>query len=74
MKSTRAMLPDVPLKECWFARPQLYFTNYLRPVMGGRQTGCSMYHKYDIQAQLMFYSTLKLLNLPRALFRSNGNS
>ena len=28
---------DVPLKECWFTRPQLYFTTYLRPRMGGRQ-------------------------------------
>ena len=25
---------DVPLEDCWFARPQLYFTCYLRPTNG----------------------------------------
>ncbi len=26
--------PDVPLEDCWYARPQLFFTCHLRPISG----------------------------------------
>ena len=34
---------DIPLEECWFALPQLYFTCYLRPRDGRSPTGSSAY-------------------------------
>ena len=55
---------DVPVEECWFARPQLHFTYYLRARDGRSPTGRCTYGEDDIQVQLMFYSTFEVLDLP----------
>ena len=55
---------DVPPEECWFARPQLYLTCYLRPRDGRSPTGRRTYGEDDIQVQLMFYITFGVLDLP----------
>ena len=59
---------DVPLEECLFALPQLYFTCYLRPrarTRDGRSpTGRRTYVVDDIAVQSMFYSTFEALDLP----------
>ena len=49
-------LTDVPLEECWFAWPQLYFTCYLRSRDGRFPKGCSTYGKDDAAVQLTLYS------------------
>ena len=56
---------DVPLEKCWVARPQLFFTCYLRP-RGGRppKRANYTYGADDIQVQLVFYSTFEPVVLP----------
>ena len=56
---------DVPLEDCWAARPQLFFTCHLRP-MGGRmpKTGCHKTGPNDLRYDLVFFSTFEELKLP----------
>ena len=56
---------DVALEACWIARPQLFFTCFLRPV-GGRRPKREMdtYGPDDIRVDLMFFSTFEDLDLP----------
>ena len=54
---------EVPLGECWFALPQIYFTCYLGPRDGRLPTGRRKYGEDDIQIQLV-YSTFEVLDLP----------
>ena len=55
---------DVPLEECWLARPLLDFTCYLTPRDRRSPTGRRTYGEDDIQVHLMFYSTFQVLELP----------
>ncbi len=56
---------DVPLDDCWFARPQLLFTCYLRPK-GGRSPKNPTYScgPDDLRYSLVFFSTFEELKLP----------
>ena len=55
----------VPLEDCWYARPQLYFTCVLRPT-NGRLPKNRSYKKGpdDIEYTLVFFSTFEELTLP----------
>ena len=55
----------VPLEDCWYARPQLYFTCVLRPT-NGRLPKNRTYKKGpdDIECTLVFFSTFEELTLP----------
>jgi len=56
---------DVPLEDCWYARPQLLFTCYLRPT-GGRPPKNASYRcgPDDLRYNLVFFSTFEELKLP----------
>jgi hypothetical protein len=56
---------DVPLDDCWFARPQLLLTCYLRPK-GGRPPKNPTYScgPDDLRYRLVFFSTFEELKLP----------
>ena len=56
---------DVPLEDCWYARPQLLFTCYLRPKHG-RAPKNPTYRNGpdDIHKHLVFFSTFEELNCP----------
>jgi hypothetical protein len=56
---------DVPLEDCWYARPQLLFTCYLRPS-GGRPPKNASYRcgPDDLRYNLVFFSTFEELKLP----------
>ena len=56
---------DVPLEDCWAARPQLFFSCHLRPK-GGRmpKTGCHKTGPDDLRYDLVFFSTFEELKLP----------
>ena len=56
---------DVPLEDCWYARPQLFFTCVLRPK-NGRLPKDKRCHTGpdDIVHTLVFFSTFEELNLP----------
>ncbi len=56
---------DVPLEDCWYARMQLLFTCYLRP-MGGRPPKNPSYRCSldDLRYHLVFFSTFEELKLP----------
>ena len=56
---------DVPLEDCWYARPQLLFTCYLRPK-GGRtpRNKTYTYGPDDLRYHLVFFSTFEELKLP----------
>ena len=56
---------DVPLEDCWYARPQLFFTCALRP-RGGRMPKNPTYKTGpdDIVHSLVFFSTFEELDLP----------
>ena len=56
---------DVPLEECWYARPQLLFTCFLRP-QGGRPPKNPSYRcgPDDRPYHLVFFSTFEELMLP----------
>jgi hypothetical protein len=59
---------DVPLEDCWYARPQLSFTCILRPK-DGRLPKTRSYRSYktspdDIIYTLVFFSTFEELKLP----------
>jgi hypothetical protein len=60
---------DVPLKDCWFAYPQLYFTCYLcqcvRPKNG--RLPKNLHYKLgpdDVPHHLIFFNTFEELKLP----------
>ena len=58
---------EVPLEECWMARPQLFFTCFLRPVDGRppkRAMDSDTYGPDDIRADLVLFSTFEDLDLP----------
>ena len=56
---------DVPLEDCWYARPQLFFTCVLRPK-NGRLPKNRTYKTGpdDIECTLVFFSTFEELELP----------
>jgi hypothetical protein len=56
---------DVPLEDCWYARPQLFFTCNLRPA-GGRPPKKPSYRigPDDLLFHLVFFSTFEELVLP----------
>jgi hypothetical protein len=56
---------DVPLEDCWYARPQLFFTCYLHPT-GGRPPKNANYRYCpdDLCYHLVFFSTFEELKLP----------
>ena len=56
---------DVPLEDCWYARPQLFFTCVLRPK-DGRLPKNRTYKTGpdDIVYTLVFFSTFEELKLP----------
>jgi len=54
---------DVPLDDCWIARPQLYFTCHLRPANGRQPKARHTYGKDDIPVELVFFSTFEELAL-----------
>ena len=56
---------DVPLEDCWYARPQLFFTCHLRPA-GGRPPKNPSYRigPDDLLLNLVFFSTFEELVLP----------
>ncbi len=58
-------IADVPFKDCWYARPQLFFQCYLRPT-GGRQPKNPLYKigPDDLMYNLVFFSTFEELDLP----------
>ena len=56
---------EVPLEECWMARPQLFFTCFLRPVDGRPpKRAMDTYGPDDIRADLVLFSTFEDLDLP----------
>ena len=56
---------DVPFEDCWYARPQLFFTCNLRPT-GGRPPKNPSYKigPDDLLFNLVFFSTFEELQLP----------
>ena len=51
---------DVPLEDCWYARPQLLFTLYLRPKHGiAPKNPTYRYCPDDIHKYLVFFSTFE---------------
>jgi len=54
---------DVPLDDCWIARPQLYFTCHLRPANGRQPKARRTYGEDDIPVELVFFSTFEELAL-----------
>ena len=55
---------DVPLEDCWYARPQLLFTCYLRPKHGRAPKNPNYrYGPDDIHKHLVFFSTFEELKL-----------
>ncbi len=55
----------MPLEDCWFARPELYFTCYLRPKNGRLLK--NPHYKLgpdDVPHHLVFFSTFEELELP----------
>ena len=56
---------DVPLEDCWYARPQLFFTCVMRPK-NGRLPKDKRCHAGpdDIRYTLVFFSTFEVLDLP----------
>ena len=56
---------DVHLEDCWYARPQLLFTCYLRPKHGrAPKNPTYRYGPDDIHKHLVFFSTFEELKLP----------
>ena len=56
---------DVPLEDCWYARPQLFFTCYLRPKNGRLPKNPRYKHgPDDVFHHLVFFSTFEELKLP----------
>ena len=56
---------DVPLEDCWYARPQLLFTCYLHPKHGrAPKNPTYRYCPDDIHKHLVFFSTFEELKLP----------
>jgi len=56
---------DVPLQDCWYARPQLFFTCILRPK-DGREPKNRTYKTGpdDLVYHLVFFNTFEELTLP----------
>ena len=56
---------DVPLEDCWYARPQLLFTCYLRPKdVRAQKNSHYRLGPDDIRYHLVFFSTFEELKLP----------
>ena len=56
---------DVPLEDCWYARPQLFFKCTLRPKDGRKPKNPSYrYGPDDLTYYLVFFSTFEELTLP----------
>ncbi len=58
-------IDNVPFKDCWYARPQLFFQCHLRPTGGWLPKNPS--YKIgpdDLLFNLVFFSTFEELNLP----------
>ena len=57
---------DVPIAECWYARPQLFFTCNVRPKDGRPPSRANYTHgPDDIRLELVFFSTFESLDLPK---------
>jgi hypothetical protein len=58
-------IDDVPFKDCWCARPQLFFQCYMRPT-GGRQPKHWSYKigPDDLLFNLVFSARLRSLTCP----------
>ena len=58
-------IADVPFKDGWYARPQLFFQCYLRPT-GGRQPKNQLYKigPDDLMYKMVYFSTFEELDLP----------
>ncbi len=55
---------DVPLDDCWYARPQLFFTCVLRPKHGRLpENKTDVKGPDDIECTLVFFSTFEELKL-----------
>ena len=55
---------DVPIGDCWYARPQLFFTCHVRPKHGRQPTRTNYIHcPDDILLELLFFSTFESLDL-----------
>ncbi len=56
---------DVPLEDCWYARPQLLFTCYLRPTGGRPPKNANYKNRPDDRCyHLVLFSTFEELKLP----------
>jgi hypothetical protein len=56
---------DVPLEDCWYARPQLFFKCTLRPKDGRQPKNPTYrYGPDDITYYLVFFNTFEELTLP----------
>ena len=64
---------DVPMAECWYAHPQLFFTCNVRPKDCRPPTRANYTHGLDdIRLELMFFSTFESLDLPKDCPYSKG--
>ena len=56
---------DVPLEDCWYARPQLFFTCIVRPKEGqSPKNQTYIAGQDDLMCRLVFFSTFEELKLP----------
>ena len=56
---------SVPLDDCWYARPELFFTCHLRPAHGRLPKNSTYKHgPDDLCYTLVFFSTFEVLDLP----------
>ena len=56
---------EVPLEDCWIARPQLFFTCFLRPADGRPpKRTIDTYGPDDMRVDLVLFSTFEDLDLP----------
>ena len=54
---------DVPIAECWYARPQLFFNCNVRPKDGRPPSRANYNHgPADIRLELVFFSTFESLD------------
>jgi hypothetical protein len=50
---------DLPLEDCWYARPQLFFTCHLRPISGSALDGRRGSNVYEINQWLWQFGRSK---------------
>jgi hypothetical protein len=56
---------DVPLEDCWYARPQLFFTCHLHPISARLpKNGLFKIGPDDLVYHLVFFNTFEELKLP----------